>query len=143
MLVSACAAPERLPAVPDDLSMEADVPGMPNVRYWVDGNPEPFIAELELSWAREHAFLAQSGYDGPWPPAYYLVVSGGGDDGAFGAGLLNGWTASGGRPAFKIVTGISTGALIAPSPFSARSTTLPCGRRIPTSPRTTSSSTAA
>src|SRR6185436_4299186 len=47
----------------------------------------------------------------------YLAVSGGGSDGAFGAGLINGWTESGSRPKFKIVTGVSTGALIAPFAF--------------------------
>lgn len=47
----------------------------------------------------------------------YLAVSGGGSDGAFGAGLLNGWTEAGDRPHFKIVTGVSTGALIAPFAF--------------------------
>jgi predicted acylesterase/phospholipase RssA len=46
-----------------------------------------------------------------------LALSGGGDKGAFGSGLLNGWTASGTRPTFKAVTGISTGALIAPFAF--------------------------
>ena len=47
----------------------------------------------------------------------YLAISGGGDNGAFAAGLLNGWTAAGTRPEFKLVTGISTGALIAPFAF--------------------------
>lgn len=42
-----------------------------------------------------------------------LVLSGGGSHGAFGAGMLVGWTASGKRPQFEIVTGVSTGALIA------------------------------
>ena len=51
------------------------------------------------------------------PPVYYLAVSGGGDNGAFGAGLMNGWTALGTRPEFKMVTGVSTGALIAPFAF--------------------------
>jgi hypothetical protein len=46
-----------------------------------------------------------------------LAVSGGGPDGAFGAGLLAGWTKAGTRPTFKLVTGISTGALIAPFAF--------------------------
>ncbi|MBY8977163.1 patatin-like phospholipase family protein [Rhodobacteraceae bacterium NNCM2] len=44
---------------------------------------------------------------------YALALSGGGPDGAFGAGLLNGWTARGDRPEFGIVTGISTGAIVA------------------------------
>ncbi|GGZ32206.1 patatin-like phospholipase family protein [Asticcacaulis endophyticus] len=43
-----------------------------------------------------------------------LSLSGGGADGAFGAGVLNGWTKRGDRPAFSVVTGVSTGALIAP-----------------------------
>ena len=46
-----------------------------------------------------------------------LGISGGGENGAFGAGLLNGWTERGGRPAFFLVTGISTGALSAPFAF--------------------------
>ena len=44
-------------------------------------------------------------------------MSGGGSAGAFGAGILNGWTAKGDRPKFKVVTGISTGALIATFAF--------------------------
>ena len=47
----------------------------------------------------------------------YLAISGGGQNGAFGAGLLNGWTEAGTRPEFTIVTGVSTGALIAPFAF--------------------------
>ncbi len=42
-----------------------------------------------------------------------LALSGGGPDGAFGAGYLNGWTARGDRPQFTLVTGVSTGAIIA------------------------------
>jgi predicted acylesterase/phospholipase RssA len=47
----------------------------------------------------------------------YLALSGGGADGAFGAGVLNGWTAAGIRPEFSAVSGVSTGALIAPFAF--------------------------
>lgn len=46
-----------------------------------------------------------------------LAISGGGSDGAFGAGVLKGWTESGKRPVFNIVTGVSTGALIATFAF--------------------------
>jgi hypothetical protein len=46
-----------------------------------------------------------------------LALSGGGQHGAFGAGFLIGATASGNRPRFKLITGISTGALIAPFAF--------------------------
>jgi hypothetical protein len=51
------------------------------------------------------------------PAARFLVISGGGDAGAFGAGLLVGWTKRGDRPSFKVVTGVSAGALIAPFAF--------------------------
>ena len=47
----------------------------------------------------------------------YLAISGGGENGAFAAGLLLGWTESGTRPEFTAVTGISAGALVAPFAF--------------------------
>ena len=47
----------------------------------------------------------------------HLALSGGGANGAFGAGFLNGWSTTGSRPVFKIVTGVSTGALMAPFAF--------------------------
>jgi predicted acylesterase/phospholipase RssA len=50
-------------------------------------------------------------------PLSYLALSGGGADGAYGAGVLNGWTAAGTRPQFSAVSGVSTGALIAPFAF--------------------------
>lgn len=50
-------------------------------------------------------------------PRNVLVLSGGGANGAYTAGVLNGWTAAGNRPSFDVVTGISTGALIAPFAF--------------------------
>jgi hypothetical protein len=50
-------------------------------------------------------------------PHTYLALSGGGENGAYGAGLLAGWTAAGDRPEFTMVTGISTGSLIAPFAF--------------------------
>jgi len=46
-----------------------------------------------------------------------LALSGGGADGAFGAGILNGWSETKQRPEFTIVSGVSTGALIAPFAF--------------------------
>ena len=50
-------------------------------------------------------------------PLNYLALSGGGADGAYGAGVLNGWSAAGTRPEFSVVSGVSTGALIAPFAF--------------------------
>jgi predicted acylesterase/phospholipase RssA len=74
-------------------------------------------AEGVASVERERAYLAGIGQTGALPPANFLALSGGGDQGAFAAGFLKGWSESGSRPEFKVVTGISTGALIAPFAF--------------------------
>ena len=50
-------------------------------------------------------------------PIKVLELSGGGQYGAFGAGFLNGWSTAGTRPQFDLVTGISTGALLATHAF--------------------------
>lgn len=50
-------------------------------------------------------------------PVNILALSGGGAGGAFGAGALVGWSRSGQRPVFDLVTGVSVGALIAPLAF--------------------------
>ena len=55
--------------------------------------------------------------DGPLKPINVLAISGGGKYGAFSAGYLNGWAQRGDRPRFDVVTGISTGSLMAPLAF--------------------------
>ena len=117
LLVQGCATPTRLAAVPASDTTRAEIPGIPNARYWVASDIEPFIRDALAAAQREQAYLARTGHQGPLPPVNFLAISGGGDDGAFGAGLLVGWTASGTRPEFKGVTGSSTGALIAPFAF--------------------------
>jgi hypothetical protein len=117
LLLQGCATPTRLAAVPAQDTTRAEIPGVPNARYWVDTDVEPFIRDAIASAQRERDYLARTGHQGPLPPIHFLAVSGGGDDGAFGAGLLVGWTETGTRPAFRGVTGISTGALIAPFAF--------------------------
>ena len=117
LLVQGCATPTRLAAVPVQDTSRAEIPGIPNARYWVTSDIEPFIRDALAAAQREQAYLARTGHQGPLPPVNFLAISGGGDDGAFGAGLLVGWTASGTRPEFKGVTGVSTGALIAPFAF--------------------------
>jgi predicted acylesterase/phospholipase RssA len=119
LIVQGCATPVRRAAVPQALTLKAEIPGLPDIRYRM-GNPDDLAAMARASGEtlqRELAYRAKTGQDGPLPPAVYLAVSGGGDNGAFGAGLLNGWTAAGNRPPFKLVTGVSTGALIAPFAF--------------------------
>ena len=117
LLLQGCATPSRLSAVPAQDTTRAEIPGIPNARYWVQTDIEPFIRDAIASGQREQAYLARIGHRGPLPPINFLAVSGGGDDGAFGAGLLVGWSATGTRPEFKGVTGVSTGALIAPFAF--------------------------
>jgi hypothetical protein len=103
-------------AVPYDLEVTANVVGFPDkVRYFPrdPGDINLITKEFVTSWGVEKAYLRRQDL----PPTSYLAISGGGDNGAFTAGFLNGWTQAGTRPQFKIVTGVSTGALIAPFAF--------------------------
>src|SRR4030081_3487620 len=76
------------------------------------------LGGLRVYWAEEPAstFLKTNVSFGAGPLSY-LALSGGGADGAYGAGVLNGWTAAGTRPKFTVVSGVSTGGLIAPFAF--------------------------
>jgi predicted acylesterase/phospholipase RssA len=112
-----CSSPRRLPAVPHELADRAIVPGVERVRFWGGEASDEFVAGALEGAERERAWLASQGHTGKLPTATFLAVSGGGQNGAFGAGLLCGWTDAGTRPEFKLVTGISTGALIAPFAF--------------------------
>ena len=114
--LASCSTPQRLPAVPQELSLQA-MQSLGPIRFLVSRESATFAAEARNSLEREKQWLLSQGRGGELPPAYYLAISGGGDNGAYGAGFLNGWSATGARPQFKVVTGISTGALIAPFAF--------------------------
>jgi predicted acylesterase/phospholipase RssA len=90
--------PPRIPFTAAD-EVAAAIPGMPDARFWADSVAD-FTAALPPQ-------------PGPW-----LALSSGGADGAFGAGLLNGLSESGKRPDYAVVTGVSTGALMAPFVFA-------------------------
>lgn len=115
LALSACSTFERGAAVPPAERRSAIVLGIPNARFFVD-EPAAIAAEQERALVREAKILGVA-RGGALPTAYLLSLSGGGDGGAFGAGLIVGWTAHGDRPKFKLVTGVSTGALIAPFAF--------------------------
>jgi hypothetical protein len=97
------------------LTDKAVIPGIPDARYRLDHDLSPFIEDAVQSNKRESEVLAEAGLpNSVLPLANMLAVSGGGDAGAFAAGLIAGWTTHGNRPVFKFVTGISAGALVAP-----------------------------
>jgi predicted acylesterase/phospholipase RssA len=115
--VGACASPDRKEAVPASMTERATVlGGLPNARYFADTQSGEIIKEAYAALARERAHLNLAP-NAPLPPANFLAISGGGDNGAYGAGLLCAWTERGDRPEFKLVTGVSTGSLIAPFAF--------------------------
>jgi hypothetical protein len=113
LVLAACASVERHPVPIGDMN-RAVIPGMPEVRDWGDEPSERFQRDLVQS-VRD--MRAASGSNELRSQMNVLVLSGGGSNGAFGAGFLNGWTTTGGRPEFHLVTGVSTGALIAPFAF--------------------------
>jgi predicted acylesterase/phospholipase RssA len=90
--------PPRIPFSAAD-EAAATIPGMPDARFWADS-----MKDFSAALPRE---------PGPW-----LILSSGGSDGAFGAGLLSGLSESGQRPDYAVVTGVSTGALMAPFAFA-------------------------
>ena len=97
--LAGCSLPDRGPVVPHTDTERAQPLGIPNMRFYADGDPGPMIEEGTRALAREKAALQAAGQSiARLPPAYYLAVSGGGDNGAFGAGLMNGWTTTGTRP---------------------------------------------
>jgi len=109
LLLAACAALPREP-VPVEKQPIAAIPNIAGARYWADEAPDDLanMAE-EITRQRSESGL---GHD-----VTVLALSGGADNGAFGAGLLNAWSDIGTRPEFTVVTGVSTGALSAPFAF--------------------------
>ena len=99
--IGACATP-RAPFTAIQ-AVNAELPGYSHIREFADAAG----AKLAMDAAR-----INSKQD-----FFFLALSGGGADGAFGAGVLNGWTAANERPQFTIVSGASTGALMAPFAF--------------------------
>jgi hypothetical protein len=93
-----------------------EISGYQHIRYHPFDPKDPTLPDLVDAYKKETPDNFVIEPDGQ--PVYnYLAVSGGGSAGAFGSGVLNGWTKQGTRPKFKVVTGVSTGALIAPFAF--------------------------
>ena len=113
VLLSACTSILRNP-VPEQYHQDTSLLDRSDLRFWADrqttqqhpaaeeGNPLVLEERLGGIMRKEH---------------HYLAISGGGANGAYGAGVLVGWSETGTRPEFTMVTGVSTGALTAPFAF--------------------------
>jgi predicted patatin/cPLA2 family phospholipase len=107
-VLAGCASTPAITPVPEKLVGQATIPDFPVVRYIHGYDETAFIADYQTAMRS-----AQPGPDG----VALLAMSGGGPNGAFGAGVLVGWSELGTRPQFQVVTGVSTGALAAPFAF--------------------------
>lgn len=114
MTIIGCAGVPKREPVPPNLTTKVGIPGIPEARSWGDEWPKWSKEKLETVTEAEASQFFSAIYR---KPHNYLAISGGGANGAFGAGLLLGWTAAGTRPEFTMVTGVSTGALTAPFAF--------------------------
>ncbi|MCZ3374310.1 patatin-like phospholipase family protein [Rhizobium sp. AG207R] len=91
------------PTYSERQALDAQIPGFESVRLRLDGGLASFV---------KSGFAATSAR-----APVMLSISGGGAGGAFSVGALEGWTTTGTRPSFDVVTGVSTGAFIAPFAF--------------------------
>ncbi len=114
LMLAACSAARGRRPVPFDKLKQAHVLGFPAVRGFAFESSPALRASL-----LESGQLLVSSHRKTTEPLLLevLALSGGGPNGAFSAGFLQGWTQSGRRPEFALVTGVSTGALIAPFAF--------------------------
>lgn len=116
LALSGCASVRH--AVPQEFVGKAVVLGMPDLRCYTYNAYSIFMRQsLADSFKQED----KSDYlvDGiKTYPA--LIIGGGVSNSAYGIGLLNGWAKEGSRPVFKIVTGYSSGSLIAVATFSGK-----------------------
>ena len=110
LFISACSAKTRTYDAPSMLDYhKANVEGYQHIRYWGDKT---------APYAYTRSNIKRLGSNKDFRKRIdILALSGGAEDGAYGAGFLKGWSERGNRPVFTVVTGISTGALIAPFAF--------------------------
>lgn len=116
LALAGCSATLERVAVPEKLADAAQVDGMSDIRVWGDDAQVAAKRFIATEGPRLRAKYAAVPARQPIV-SNLLAISGGADDGAFGAGLLYGWGQAGTRPQFDLVTGISAGALIAPFAF--------------------------
>jgi predicted acylesterase/phospholipase RssA len=104
-----CATISPRNVLPQASASQIDLQGFHNIRFWGDAPAREIEATVMADAARTETRSSRV--------LNFLAISGGAEDGAFGAGMLVGWSDAGTRPAFDLVTGVSSGALIAPFAF--------------------------
>jgi predicted acylesterase/phospholipase RssA len=118
-LVTGCATLTPRNIMPEASAGQVELEGFHNIRFFGDASARD-IAAIVMADPLNADRRSQSGPAMHRPFSNLLAISGGAEDGAFGAGLLVGWSESGTRPVFDLVTGVSSGALIAPFAFLGR-----------------------
>ena len=115
--LSGCLEGQPRNGIPQDFKYIPQVSGYPlDIRIWGD-TLASFPRERLIQLRQQRVMAAKADPSINLSEINALTLSGGGSSGAFGAGILTGWTQTGTRPRFDVVTGISTGALIAPFAF--------------------------
>lgn len=110
LFLTACSTKTRSYEAPSIKEYEkATILGYKNIRYWGDKTADYAYTRSNIKRLASNKSFHQR--------VDVLALSGGAEDGAYGAGFLKGWSERGDRPEFTVVTGISTGALIAPFAF--------------------------
>ena len=101
LILAACSGVPERQAVPPGYTLKAGIPGVPEARFWGDEWPtfasERFEEFTVADFQQEYAGIYNK-------PHNYLAISVGGANGAFGEGLLIGWTATGERPELIMFT---------------------------------------
>lgn len=113
ILLTSCSSSGLYRPLPKNLESKVSLQGYKHIRAWGDAPSETMKRSAEQSIEQ----IKKANHGAIPKVINALAISGGGADGAFGAGVLWGWSQTGIRPTFHLVSGISTGALIAPFAF--------------------------
>ena len=118
-LTAGCATIAPRNVLPQASASQITLDGFHDIRFWGDASARDIHAIVMADAPKAEALTPLAAEKHP-PVSNLLAISGGAEDGAFGAGLLVGWSDAGTRPVFDLVTGVSSGALIAPFAFLGR-----------------------
>jgi hypothetical protein len=127
LVTAGCATIAPRNVLPETSASQIELEGFHDIRFWGDASARDIRAIVMANESQAGAHLSPR-LERHQQAANFLAISGGADDGAFGAGLLVGWSDAGTRPLFDLVTGVSSGALIAPFAFLGREMIISCAK---------------